>query len=165
VGKQFTDPGPLEFEATIVRNTGVANSSAFIEFPYDLNEYFGVGNLVPVVATIDGTVTYRGSLAKMGGERALLVLRKDVRARLGKEPGDRLAVTVQLDRQPREVTVAADLAEALERAGLRDRFEALAYSHRKEFVRWVEEAKRPDTRQRRIEGTCEKVGSGQILRR
>jgi uncharacterized protein YdeI (YjbR/CyaY-like superfamily) len=96
----------------------------------------------------------------MGGPRAVLVLRKDVRAQLGKQPGDRVAVCLRLDDAPREVEVAHDLAAALDRAGARDRFEALAYSHRREFVRWVEEAKRPDTRQRRIEGTCTMVLAG-----
>ena len=161
VARAFTDPGPVEFEAEIVRNTAVANSSAFIEFPHDLKETFGVGNLVPVVATFDGSVTYRGSLARMGGPRAVLVLRKDVRAELGKEPGSRVAVSLRLDDSPREMEVADDLAAALDRAGARDRFEALAYSHRREFVRWIEEAKRPDTRQRRIEGTCTMVLAGQ----
>jgi len=160
MARVFTDPGPLEFEAEIVRNTRVANASAFIEFPHDLLETFGVGNLVPVVATFDGRVTYRGSLAKMGGPRAALVLRKDVRSELGKEPGDRVGVSLRLDDSPREVEVPSDLAAALERAGVRDRFGALATSHRREFVRWVEEAKRPETRQRRIDGTCAMVGEG-----
>ena len=160
VARAFTDPGPLEFESDITRNTGVANSSAFISVPFDLKETFGVGNLVPVVAVFDGTVIYRGSLSTRGDRGALLVMRKDVRAELGKEPGDRVHVELRLDTGPREVEVADDLAAALARAGLRDRFDALAYSHRKEFVRWVEEAKRPETRQRRIEGTCAKVAEG-----
>jgi hypothetical protein len=160
VAREFTDPGPLDFEAEIVRNTAVANSSAFIEFPHDLKETFGVGNLVPVVATFDGRVTYRGSLARMGGPRAVLVLRKDVRSELGKEPGDRVGVSLRLDTVPRQVEVADDLAAALERAGMGDRFDALAVSHRREFVRWVEEAKRPDTRQRRIDGTVTMIEGG-----
>jgi hypothetical protein len=160
VGKTFTDPGPLEFEAVITRNTEVANSSAFVTFPHGLKETFGVGNLVPVEVVFDGTVSYRGSLATMGDDRAHLLLRKDVRAALGKEPGDRVQVRLRLDTRPREVEVADDLAEALTRAGLRERFDALAYSHRKEFVRWVEEAKRPETRQRRIDGTCAMVSAG-----
>jgi hypothetical protein len=160
MARVFTDPGPLDFEAEIVRNTDVANSSAFIEFPHDLKETFGVGNLVPVVAVFDGRVTYRGSLAKTGGPRPVLLLRKDVRAELGKEPGDRIGVSLRLDDSPREVEVPSDLAAALDRAGVGDRFGALAPSHRREFVRWVEEAKRPETRQRRIDGTCAMVGEG-----
>ncbi len=161
VVKAYRNPGPVAFEAVIVRNGDVANASAFVEFPHDLKDTFGVGNLVPVAAVFDGTVHYRGSLAKMGGERAVLVLRKDVRTRLGKEPGDQVDVVVELDDRPREVDVADDLLAALTRAGVRDRFDALAYTHRKEYVRWVEEAKRPETRIRRIQGTCERVAAGQ----
>jgi hypothetical protein len=121
MARVFTDPGPLEFEAEIVRNAAVANASAFIEFPHDLKETFGVGSLVPVVATYDGRVTYRGSLAKMGGPSPVLVLRKDVRAELGKEPGDRVGVSLGLDDSPREVAVADDLGRPGSRLPAPDR--------------------------------------------
>ena len=76
MAKVYKDPGPIRFKAVIQRNTGVANSSAWIEFPYDLKETYGVGNLVPFKATFDGQVKYRGSLAKMGGTGAMILLRK-----------------------------------------------------------------------------------------
>ncbi|MGO9030043.1 MAG: YdeI/OmpD-associated family protein [Acidimicrobiales bacterium] len=160
MAKEFTNPGPQSFRSPIVRNGEVANSSAFIEFPHDLKELFGVGNLVPVSATFDGRVTYQGSLAKMGGPKAVLVLRKDVRDQLGKGPGDSVDVVLELDDRPRTVELPDDVATALADSGEADAFEALAYTHRKEFVRWIEEAKRPETRQRRIEQTCEMVHAG-----
>jgi hypothetical protein len=159
VVRSYRNPGPVAFSAEIVRNGDVANSSAFVEFPHDLKETFGAGNLVPVAVVFDGAVPYSGRLTKMG-DRALLFVRKDVRHRLGKEPGEVVDVVVALDERPREVEVAEDLAAALDAAGVRHRFDALAYSHRKEYVRWVEEAKRPETRQRRIESTCEMVAAG-----
>jgi len=67
--KMYKNPGPIAFTAIIQRNTEVNNSSAWIEFPYDLKETYGVGNLVPFKALFDGEVEYRGSLAKMGGHR------------------------------------------------------------------------------------------------
>src|SRR5580692_1479318 len=106
MAKVFKNPGPLQFTAVISRNGDVANSSAYIEFPYDLKETYGVGNLVPFKATFDGRVSYCGSLAKMGGPRAMLLLRKDVRAELGKEPGQSVEVVVELDDKPRELIVA-----------------------------------------------------------
>lgn len=165
MAKKYTNPGPISFTATIRRNTNVANSSAWIAFPYDLKETFGVGNLVPFAATFDGRVSYRGSFAKMGGDQAMILLRKDVRAKLGKGPGDTVSVLVELDEQPRTVEVAADIRAALEAAGLWERFGGLAYSHRKEFVAWVEQAKRPETRARRIAGTCEMLARGQTRTR
>ena len=160
MAKEFTNPGPPSFRAPIVRNGDVSNSSAFIEFPHDLKELFGVGNLVPVAATFDGWVTYQGSLAKMGGPTAVLILRKDVRDQLGKGPGDSVEVVLVLDDRPRTVELADDVATALADSGEADAFEALTYTHRKEFVRWIEEAKRPETRLRRIELTCEMVHAG-----
>jgi hypothetical protein len=161
MAKAFTNPGPLAFRAQIVRNGEVSNSSAFIHFPYDLRELFGVGNLVPVKATFDGRVTYQGSLAKMGGPKAVLVLRKDIRSQLGKEPGAWVEVSLELDDQPRTVDLADDIAKAVAGAGVASAFEALSYTHRKEFVRWIEEAKRPEARQRRIDQTCQMVKAGE----
>src|SRR3954464_2872053 len=118
MARTYKNPGPISFTAVIQRNTNVANSSAWIEFPHDLKETYGVGNLVPFKATFDDRVTYRGSLAKMGGPNAMLLLRKDVRAELGKEPGDSVDVVVELDDKPRELTVAPDIKKALFAAGL-----------------------------------------------
>ena len=160
MARSYLNPGPIEFTGTIVRNSDVANSSAWIEFPHDLKETYGVGNLVPFTAVFDGRVSYRGSLAKMGGERALILLRKDVRAELGKDPGDSVDVVVELDEKPREIEVPADLRRALASADALPRFEGRAYTHRKEYVRWVQEAKRPETRTRRIAKTCEMVAQG-----
>ena len=157
----FQDPGPVTFRSRITRNGAVGNSSAFVEFPHDLKELFGVGNLVPITAVFDGRVPYQGVLAKMGGPRPVLVIRKDVRAALGKGPGDEVEVEVRLDDAPRTVELADDVAAALDAGGARADFDALAYSHRKEFVRWIEEAKRPEPRRTRIEKTCAMVNAGE----
>jgi uncharacterized protein YdeI (YjbR/CyaY-like superfamily) len=58
------------------------------------------------------------------------------------------------------VAVPDDLAEALEGAGLRQAFDAMSFSHRREYVTWVEEAKRPDTRARRVTGTIDRLQAG-----
>ena len=150
MAKVYRNPGPLKFSAAIKGDA----SGAYIEFPYDLKETFGVGNLVPYIATFDGRVKYQGSLAKMGGSCAMIVLRKDVRAELGKNPDDEVDVVVVLDDKPREVTIPADLKKALQESGMFEKFEGLSFTHRKEYVRWVEEAKRVETRTNRIEKTC-----------
>jgi hypothetical protein len=157
MAKQYTDPGPIRFTAQIKRNTEVANASAWIEFPYDLKETYGFGNLVPFKATFDGRVTYRGSLAKMGGSCAMILLRKDVRAELGKEPGETVEVLVELDDKPRELTIPQDVQSALEAANLSEKFQKLSYTQRKEYVLAAEAAKKAETRQRRIQKMCEEL--------
>jgi hypothetical protein len=66
MARVYINPGKITFKGKIQRNTEVDNSSAWIEFPYDLKETYGVGNLVPFKAIFDGKITYSGSLAKMG---------------------------------------------------------------------------------------------------
>jgi hypothetical protein len=154
----YKNPGPLTFKAIITRNTSVSNSSAFVAFPYDLKETFGVGNLVPCKVLFDERISYQGSLAKMGGTHALLLLRKDVRAQLTKDAGDEVVVRLELDDQPRQIAVPADLIRALQHAGYWELFQALSYSHQKEYVQWIEGAKQPATRERRIHKACEMLG-------
>jgi uncharacterized protein YdeI (YjbR/CyaY-like superfamily) len=116
---------------------------------------------VPFRATYDGRVTYRGSLAKMSGQKAMLLLRKDVRAELGKQPGETVEVVVELDDKPREVKVAEDIKKALVAANLQKFFDRLAYSHRKEYVVWVEDAKKPETRANRVNKMIEMLKAKQ----
>jgi uncharacterized protein YdeI (YjbR/CyaY-like superfamily) len=95
----------------------------------------------------------------MGGP-PFLIVRKDVRAAIGKQPGDTVRVTVEADAAPREVDVPADLAAALDAAGVRAAFDRLAYTHRKEYAGWIAEAKRPETRARRVEQAAARVAGG-----
>lgn len=103
----------------------------------------------PVVATVNG-YTWRASVARMGGE-FLLGLSREVRKAAGVEAGDTVEVALELDAAPREVEVPPALAAALAGdAAASAAFDGLAYTHRKEFARWIEEAKREETRERRV---------------
>jgi hypothetical protein len=103
----------------------------------------------PVAATINGH-TWRGTVARMGGE-FLLGMSKAVRDQVGAQAGDEVTVTIALDDAPREVEVPPALAAALNAdPPVRAAFDALAYTHRKEFARWVAEAKQETTRDRRV---------------
>jgi uncharacterized protein YdeI (YjbR/CyaY-like superfamily) len=74
---------------------------------------------------------------------------------------DRVRVTMELDTEPRTVRVPPDLRAALrEDADARASFAKLSYTHRREYVDWIEEAKRPETRARRVAGTVERVREG-----
>ena len=112
-------------------------------------EAFGVGKSFPVRLTIGG-VTEPARLARMGGEN-LIGLSKAKREALGVQIGDEVDVRIELDDAPREVEVPDALAVALADAGLREAFDALAYSHRKEHARSVAEAKQDATRERRVQ--------------
>jgi len=103
----------------------------------------------PVVASVNG-YTWRTSVMRMGGE-FLVGLNRAVRQEAGVEAGDTVDVALELDTAPREVVVPAALAYALTAdPDARAAFDRLAYTHRKEFAQWIDEAKRDDTRQRRV---------------
>src|SRR5262249_18390765 len=104
----------------------------------------------PVRGTLNGT-PFRGRIARMSG-CWMLGVNRELRDAAGLSVGDRVAVEIALDDEPRVVEAPGDLAQALERKpGLREFFDSLSYTHRKEYVRWIEEAKRADTRANRIE--------------
>jgi len=144
----FRNPGPIHFTGVI--KTNKENSSTWIDFPYDLKETYGIGNLVPFIATFDGHVTYRGSLAKMGGDCAMVLLRKDVFAEIGKKAGEEVAIQIVLDDKPRELTIANDLRKVLEEGNVWEVFSSLSFTHRKECIEWIESAKKAETRQNRL---------------
>jgi hypothetical protein len=127
--------------------------------PADVVDALGAGKKPPVRVTIGGH-TYRSTVAVMGG-RYLLPLSAENRAAAGVAAGDEVDVDVELDTEPREVAVPADLSAALERDdAAREAFERLSYSHRRRHVMAIEEAKTPETRQRRVTKALEMLREG-----
>jgi uncharacterized protein YdeI (YjbR/CyaY-like superfamily) len=115
----------------------------------------------PVAATING-YSWQTSVTRMRAE-FLLGLNRAVRQAAGVEVGDTVEVEVEieLDRAPREVELPPALADALARsAEARAAFDRLSYTHRKEYARWIEEARREETRQRRIARALELLRQG-----
>ncbi|MFE5407954.1 YdeI/OmpD-associated family protein [Microbacterium sp. NPDC056569] len=108
----------------------------------------GGGKRAAVVVAVGGR-TARVRLAVMDG-RNVIGLSKAVRAQLGVEIGDEIDAMIDLDTAERVVEVPDDLVAALDAAGARAAFDALTFSRRKELARGVTEAKRPETRERRV---------------
>ncbi|MET8834189.1 YdeI/OmpD-associated family protein [Micromonospora sp. NPDC004540] len=114
----------------------------------------------PVRVSVNG-VTLPLRLARMGGEN-LIGLSRAARAEAGVSIGSSYEVGIAQDTEERRVEVPDDLAVALaDDARAQAAFEALAHSHRKEFVRWVTEAKREATRAQRVSKTIEMLRAGQ----
>ncbi len=127
---------------------------AFVLFPYDAEEAFGMKGRVPVKATLDG-VPYTGSLMTCGGPHLMLGVLKAIRRQIGKEPGDTIDVEVWKDGTERTLEVPAVFESRMKQEGLLSFFEGLSYTHRKEYCRWVSEAKKEETRLRRLEKAVE----------
>jgi hypothetical protein len=113
----------------------------------------------PVVATVND-YTWRTSVARMGGE-FLVGLSREVRKAAGVEAGDDVEVALQLDTDPREVELPTELADALlSDPEARVKFDSMAFTHRKEYARWISDAKREDTRRRRVAEALERIKAG-----
>ena len=132
------------------------SGGATVVVPPAVAEALGPAKRPPVRVTIGGH-TFATRLAIYGGA-SMVGVTKANRAAAGIEVGDRIAVDVALDTAPRELVVPDDLAVALAADPAVDTaFAGLSFTHRREYVEWVTEAKRPDTRARRIAGTVERV--------
>lgn len=146
------------FVAEIVAGRG---GGALVEIPFVVKEVYGTGGQVRVVATFDGH-EYRGSIAPMGGGVHILGVRKSIRAAIGKDIGDSVEVSLRRDTAPRVVEIPPELEAAFGAAGdVRATFDALSYTHRREFAEWVTGGKRQETRERRAAKAVDKIRAGE----
>ncbi len=141
----------------VIQNAG--GGGAFVEVPFDVEKEFGAKK-PRVRAMIEG-VPYRGLLTRMGSEHHLLIILKGIRAQIGKTFGDEITITVEPDTEPRVLEVPDDLVKALQKEEeARAFFYKLSYTHQKEYVTWINEAKKEETRQNRIARTVEMLKQG-----
>ena len=114
----------------------------------------------PVQATING-YSWRTSVARMRGE-FLLGLNREVREGARVQAGDTVEVDIALDDAPRQVELPEDFKAKLAADPAAQRgYDGLSYTHRKEYARWVSEAKREETRRRRIAEALTRLREGQ----
>jgi hypothetical protein len=146
------------FTATI-QPTPINSGGAFVSFPYDVEKEFGTKGRVPVHASINN-IPYTGSLVQCGGPHHMLGILKSIREQLGKNFGDSVRVEVWKDEAVRTVDVPAEFAAVLKKEKLLPVFEKLSYTHRKEYCRWIAEAKKEETRARRLVKSLEMLRSG-----
>lgn len=91
-----------------------------------------------------------------------IVLTREMRAALDLQGNERVALEFVIDTTPADIAIPDDLFGALKgRKGAEVAFRGLAYSHRKEYIRWIQEGKRPETRMRRIKETVLRVVKGE----
>jgi hypothetical protein len=146
----------VKFAATLQLHGKTATG---IEVPDEVVEALGAGKRPAVTVGIND-YTYRSTVARMGGV-FMLPVSAEVRAGAGLSAGERIDVEVELDSAPRDVLVPEDFRVALDAApGAAGAFDKLSFTHRKEHVRAIEDAKTPETRERRIAKALEKLTAG-----
>ena len=146
---------PERFDTTLQVE---GRTATFFEVPLDVPAIFGRAR-PPVRVTI-GDHTYRSTIAHYGG-RYFLPLNRQNREAAGVAAGERMSVELEADLEERTVEVPDDLRAALDGDDeARSAFESLSYAHRREYADWIVEAKRDETRRRRIAKTLERLRAG-----
>lgn len=139
-----------EFSAVLKRPEGVGTWT-YLDIPIDLVKALGSKGRISIKGTIN-RCPFRSSALPRGDGTHYLVVNSSIRNALGVEKGALVHVTLEVDTGKRTVVLPLDLRRALAKSkSTRTVFEALSYSHQKEFVDWIESAKKPETRERRIE--------------
>ena len=124
-----------------------------ITLPFDVEDVFGAKR-VPVKVTING-VENRTTIFRMNGQYRLPVPKK-FRDEAAIKAGDKITVELERDTELRVIELTADLALALsENSAANEAWNKLSFTHKKEYVRALEESKRPETRARRLQKTIE----------
>lgn len=148
----------MRFRTTVLQSGKTATG---IEVPNDLVDSLGAGRRPPVTVTING-YAYRSTIAVYGGV-SMVGISAENRAGAGVAGGDEIDVDIELDTRPREVTVPADFAAALDaEPRARETFDGLSFSNRSWHVLSIEGAKTDETRQRRIAKSVDALRSGKV---
>ncbi|MDD3173751.1 MAG: YdeI/OmpD-associated family protein [Herbinix sp.] len=144
-----------------IKQAGEING-AYIEPPFDVEEVFGAKR-VKVLATFDG-VEYRGSIVRMGG-CYMLGLTKEIRNLISKDFGDTVNVTIEKDVEDRIIELPTDFSEAIDNnPEAKKTFEKLSYTGKKDYIKWITDAKKVETRLNRIEKSLEFLAEGKKLK-
>jgi Domain of unknown function (DUF1905)/Bacteriocin-protection, YdeI or OmpD-Associated len=134
-------------------------AGTFVQVPRELNAKLGLKGRPKVQAMIAGH-PYRGSLMPAGDGTFILGVLKAIQRSAGVTRGDTIAVELELDTAPRVIEPPPDLARALARSSrAAAAWEKLSYTAKREIAQSLEEAKRPETRGRRLTATLERLGA------
>ncbi|HLP49564.1 MAG TPA: YdeI/OmpD-associated family protein [Chitinophagales bacterium] len=125
----------------------------FVFFPYDVKKEFGKPR-VPIRCTIDGEA-YRGTMVKYGHPQHMLLVLKAIREKIGKGPGDKVKVWLVEDLEERTIEIPLPLAAMLKKNKLEAAFNAKSFTQRKEWIVGLNDAKREETRVKRINAIIE----------
>jgi hypothetical protein len=149
-----------EFKAIIKQHESL--NAAYVEPPFDVKEVFGAKR-VKVKATFDG-VEYRGSIVNMGG-CYMIGLTQEIRKKIGKDFGDEIFVTLEKDVEDRTVEIPEDFETAMNlNQNALSTFKSLSFTAQKEYVNWINSAKREATRLERIIKAVVLLSEGKKLR-
>lgn len=140
----------LEFEAEVIP-MGPNGAWTCLKVPRDVPAVFGSRARIAVKGTING-FGIRTSIFPMGDGEFFMMVNKRMQKGAGVAKGDKVSLVIELDDAPRVIEVPEELKTALDKdPDATKAFDGMPYSHRKEYTDWIVEAKRQETRDRRVE--------------
>ena len=148
-----------KFKAKLKGDETRKDASAAFTLPFDTRDVWGKAK-VPVKVTING-YTWRSTVGNRGGIQ-YIVVNSDARRGAGVKAGDLATITLEPDTEKREIKIPIPLQKALG-AKLTQKLNALSFTHKKEFVVWYAEAKKEDTRARRLKKMKQMLSSGKVI--
>lgn len=141
----------------MLTSTPRGGGGTLVPVPRDVAAKMGLKGMPRVQAVIAGQ-PYRGSLMPMGDGTYCLGVLKSIQEAAGVKQGDKVTVEIELDTAPRVIEPPADLAKALARdKRASGAWEKLSFTNKKEIARSLEEAKKPETRERRLAAALQKL--------
>lgn len=137
---------PITFSAEIQQHQDM--NAGYVFFPFDTVELFGKKGQVKIKAIFDGNAEYRGSLANIGNGHCL-ILTQAIRKQISKS-FDSVDVKLWEDKEERVVLVPEDVQELLnQNEKAKEFYDKMSYTHKKEYIHWIDDAKKEETRERR----------------
>jgi hypothetical protein len=136
-----------KFKVKLIGEPG--KSTAALKPPFDVVEVFHTKARVPVKGTING-FPFRSSLMNMGTGH-MMAVNAQLRAGANCKGGDTVSVVMELDQDERKVEVPAPLKKIITSdPKTKESWSKLSFTHQKEWMRAIEDAKKPETREKRI---------------
>ena len=148
-----------EFRTKLKGDDSRADASAYFTLPFDTREVWGKAK-VPVKVTING-YTWRSTVGNRGGQQ-YIVVNAEARRSAGVKAGDVVTITLEPDAERREIEIPLPLQRALG-TKLTQKLNGLSFTHKKEFIVWYSEAKKDDTRARRVQKMRQMLSTGKVI--
>jgi len=148
-----------EFKTKLKGDDSRADATAYFTLPFDTRDVWGKAK-VPVTVTING-YTWRSTVGNRGGQQ-YIVVNTEARRTAGVKAGDLVTITLEPDTEKREIEIPLELRKKLGTKFIQ-KLNGLSFTHKKEFVVWYSEAKKEDTRTRRVEKMKQMPSDGKVI--
>jgi hypothetical protein len=148
-----------QFKAKLSGDQSRKDASAAFTLPFDTRDVWGKAK-VPVKVTVNG-YTWRSTVANRGGIQ-YIVVNAEARRSAGVKAGDVVTIVLKPDTEKREIEIPPQLRKALG-AKLTQKLDGLSFTHKKEFIVWYSEAKKDETRGRRVQKMKQMLATGKVI--